>query len=152
MAKQKDQSLADSENRVDDEIAAKSESEAADVLDSLDTSAAASSTNTEVGAADTYVGSQKTSPSSRNPNAHAVIRNTTLQGMPADVHQAMVAVANHTRSHAAVHAEVSAVLDKYTGDDTISPAVRSHLEASAKALKPLAEVHNHSRKLLEANT
>lgn len=105
--------------------------------------------NLEVGAADTFVDTEKTSPAERNANSRAVLTNHTLAGMPADVHQVLVGVAQHSLRDAQVYEEVKALTDKYKTEEGLSDEVRNALVAIKRNLEPLARSHEKARMLLE---
>lgn len=142
---------SEDEEVVDKEYADKSAADAAEVMAGVDTAAVLPGSNSEVGAADSYVGSEKVPAATRNANKHAVVQNKTHSGMPSDVHQVLVGVANHAAPHAQVYNEVHAVLEKYSGSDELASDVRGHLEGIAQHLKPLAKAHAHAKVLLEKN-
>jgi len=108
-------------------------------------------TNRELEAAGHEIGSEKTTTAQRNRNAHAVVDNRTMQGMPSDAHQALIAVSQSFRDAAQTHEEVSALLKKYEADEDLSKDVRELLSEALNHLEPKAKVYKRAHVLLEKN-
>jgi hypothetical protein len=109
-------------------------------------------TNTELSNADTFTGSEKTTTAERNRNMRAASgQNVTIMGMPSDVHQAVVAVAQRFKDHAQVHEELVALLAKYEGTDEVNSEVHAVLKEAEKFLARGAKVYTDAHVALEKN-
>lgn len=131
------------------DLEAKTEDVREDVLDSRDNSEPdlSAASNDELPPADYFVGSEKTIPAER---VRPVVTNTTPAGMPADVHQVMVGLAQATNVHeATVYQEIVQVLEKYADGEGLSSEVRAHLEKAKNILTPKARLHLRTKELLE---
>ena len=105
------------------------------------------SDNAELPAADEFVDSEKTIPAERVVPS---LSNLTPHGMPSDVHQVMVGLAQVTDVHkATVHEEIVQLLDKYHDGEGLSAEVRAHLEKARAELAPAAKLHLRTKVLLE---
>ena len=99
------------------------------------------------------VEAEKSQPSEHQTfKQRAVVRNHTVAGTPADVHQALVASSRLFVNEASAYEFIFAVLHDYDGKDSgyqLPSDLREHLGDALTELEHKAKVHHNSRSLLE---